>query len=269
MIEMEYTGNLSKMITESGNPIRYFLKLGENRIFMNDLIGKFIDLKFEGIIHCVACGREIKKAFGQGFCYPCFMNSPLNSECILKPELCLAHEGKGRDPQWEEENHNQPHYVYLAQTSGIKVGVTRINQVPTRWIDQGAWKAIKIALTPYRFLAGRIEVHLKKDIADKTPWQKMLKNETDKNLNLLNEKKRIIDRIDPEFHPYLLKDENEIDIFEYPVINYPEMVKSINLDKSPSIQSKLTGIRGQYLIFEDDRVINLRKHSGYKILLSV
>ncbi len=266
---MQFKGNLSKMRTVSGNPVRYFLTLGGIEIFMNDILGKVIDLRFEGIIHCVACGREIKKAFGQGFCYPCFMNSPLNSECILKPELCLAHEGKGRDPQWEEQNHNQPHYVYIAQTSGIKVGVTRTDQIPTRWIDQGVWKTIKLALTPHRFLAGMIEIHLKSIIPDKTPWQKMLKNETDENLDLQDEKGKIIEWIDPEFQTYMLKNENEVYTFQYPVINYPESVKSINLDKSPHIHSKLSGIRGQYLIFDDDYVINLRKYSGYEIFLSV
>ncbi len=266
---MEYQGDLSKMRTESENLVQYYLRLGEDEIFMNDLIGKPIEIQFGGIIHCVACGRKIKKAFGQGFCYPCFMNSPLNSECILKPELCRAHEGKGRDPVWEEENHNQSHYLYLAQTSGIKVGVTRITQVPARWIDQGAWKAIKLALTPHRFLAGMIEIYLKKSIADKTPWQKMLKNEIDENLNLLEEKNKIIERMDPEFQPYVLRDENEIYTFEYPVLKYPEVVKSINLDNSPHIQSTLIGIRGQYLIFEDEHVINLRKYSGYQITLVV
>jgi len=256
------------MRTESGEPVRYFLKLGEKEIFMNEWIGKTLDLKFTGIIHCVACGRVTKKSFGQGFCYPCFINSPLNSECILKPELCLAHEGKGRDPHWEEKNHNQPHYVYLAQTSGIKVGVTRIDQIPTRWIDQGAWKAIKLALTPYRYLAGMIEIHLKKNVADKTPWQRMLKNDTDENLDILMEKQKIFGWIDPGFQSFLLKEENEVYTFDYPVIRYPVKVKSINLDNTPHIQATLAGIRGQYLIFNDDRVINLRKYSGYEIALA-
>lgn len=264
---MEYTGNLSKMRIEFENPIRYYLRLGENEIKMNDLIGKPIDFRFGGIIHCVACGRKIKKAFGQGFCYPCFMNSPLNSECILKPELCRAHEGKGRDPEWEAENHNQPHYIYLAQTSGIKVGVTRITQVPTRWVDQGAWKAVKLALTPNRFLAGMIEVSLKKDISDKTPWQKMLKNEIQDRISILEAKGEIIEKMEAEYQPYVLRTENEVYTFEYPVLKYPSVVKSINLDKFHRILSTLIGIRGQYLIFEDDQVINLRKYSGYQVSL--
>jgi hypothetical protein len=264
---MAYRGNLSKMRIEQGNPVQYFLKLGDVDIFMNELIGKKISIKFEGIIHCIACGQRIKKAYGEGFCYPCFIKSPLNSECILRPELCLAHEGKGRDAAWEEENHNKPHYLYLAQTSEIKVGVTRTTQVPTRWLDQGAWRAIKVALTPNRYLAGMIEVLIKKQMSDKTPWQKMLTNEINDSLDLLQAKEKVIASLTREYEPYILPLDNEIFVFEYPVLKYPDQVKSINLDKCPEINGKITGIRGQYLIFEDNQVINLRRFSGYEIQL--
>lgn len=264
---MAYRGNLSKMRIDQGNPVQYFLKLGDVDIFMNELIGKKITIKFEGIIHCIACGQRIKKAYGEGFCYPCFIKSPLNSECILRPELCLAHEGKGRDAAWEEENHNKPHYLYLAQTSEIKVGVTRTTQVPTRWLDQGAWRAIKVALTPNRYLAGIIEVFIKKQMSDKTPWQKMLTNEINDSLDLLQAKEKVIASLTSEFDSYILPLENEIFVFEYPVLKYPDQVKSINLDKCPEIYGKITGIRGQYLIFEDNQVINLRRFSGYEIQL--
>jgi len=264
---MEYKGNLSKMQIAFENPVKYFLQLGEEKISMNDLIRQNIELNYDSIIYCVACGRKIKKAFGQGFCYPCFMNSPLNSECILKPELCRAHLGEGRDPAWEEKNHNQPHYVYLALTSGVKVGVTRMDQIPTRWIDQGAWKTIKLAFTPNRYTAGLIEINLKNHISDKTPWQKMLKNEQDESINLITEKEKIISLLDQEYIEYILSEDNEVFTFEYPVINYPKVIKSINLDKTPHIHEKLIGIRGQYLIFDKNHVINLRKYSGYEITL--
>ena len=266
---MEWQDNLSKMRVEHSSPVKYFLKLGEEEVFMNDLINQEINVHFTGIINCVACGRKIKKAFGQGFCYPCFMNSPLNSECIIRPELCLAHEGKGRDPEWEEKNHMQPHVVYIALTSGIKVGVTRTDQIPTRWIDQGAWKTIKFALTPYRQIAGLIESHLKNHLSDKTNWQKMLKNDMDHSADLTKDKIRISKLLLPEFKEYYLQDDNEIYTFEYPVTVYPDKIKSINLDKEPSFNGQLNGIRGQYLIMSDNRVINLRKYSGYEIVLSV
>ena len=266
---MEWQDNLSKMRTEHSSPVKYFLKLGKEEVLMNSLIDQEIRIQFDGTINCVSCGRKTKKAFGQGFCYPCFMNSPLNSECIIRPELCMAHEGKGRDPEWEKNNHNQPHIVYIALTSAIKVGVTRTDQIPTRWIDQGAWKAIKFARTPYRQIAGLIESSLKNHLSDKTNWQKMLKNDMDHSADILNEKIRISELLAPEFKEYFLPDDNEIYTFEYPVLEYPDKIKSINLDKEPSFQGRLNGIRGQYLIMSDSRVINLRKYSGYEIILSV
>jgi len=265
---MELKDNLGKMRCAYTSPVSYFLALEDKEIFMNSLLEKNITIRYTGVINCIACGRKTKKAFGQGFCYPCFMNSPLNSECILKPELCQAHEGGGRDPEWEEINHNKPHYVYLALTSGIKVGVTREDQIPTRWIDQGAWKAVKLAYVPYRKIAGSIEINLKMHMADKTNWQKMLKNEMNLTDDILVEKKKASDLLDEGFLEYLLPNENEVYTFEYPVLNYPEKVYSINLDKDPVVQGKLSGIRGQYLIFEDNRVINIRKFSGYEVIIN-
>jgi hypothetical protein len=265
---MELKGNLSKMRVEYTNPVSYFLELNNEEICINALIEKEIKIQFTGIINCVACGRVIKKAFGQGFCYPCFINSPLNSECILKPELCLAHEGGGRDPEWEENNHNTPHIVYLALTSSIKVGVTRVDQIPIRWIDQGAWKAVKLAFTPYRKIAGDVEIQLKEHMSDKTNWQKMLKNDMDHSIDILQEKNKVPDLLNDHLKKYLVPEDNEVFTFDYPVLNYPEKIKSINLDKDPEIHGELSGIRGQYLIFQDNRVINIRKYSGYEIKLN-
>ena len=158
---MSFSGNLSKMKTSLGSEVEYTLVLGDDSIEMNDFIGASIHLSFNGRINCVSCGNLTKKAFGQGFCYSCFINSPMNAECIIRPELCEAHLGKGRDVEWEIKHHLQPHYVYLAMTSKVKVGVTRGDQIPTRWIDQGAWKALPIARTENRHEAGVIEVALK------------------------------------------------------------------------------------------------------------
>ena len=266
---MIYHGDLSKMKAEQGESVKYTLRMEEKDVVMNDLIGNKISMRFTGIIHCVACGKVTKKAFGQGFCYSCFMSSPLNSECIIRPELCEAHLGKGRDPGWEEENHNKPHFVYLALTSGVKVGVTREDQVPVRWIDQGAWKAIKLARTPYRRIAGQIEVSLKNYLTDKTPWQKMLKNEMDFSADLVRVKEIISHKIPLSLGEYILSHDQEIFEFNYPVLRYPEKLKSLSPDKNPSIDAILTGIRGQYLMFNYSDVLNVRSNSGYEIELSV
>ena len=266
---MKYYGDLSKMKVQHENPVNYTLVLHDGEINMNELIGKKIKINFTGIIHCVSCGKVTKKAFGQGFCYPCFINSPMNSECILRPELCEAHEGRGRDIVWEELNHNKPHVVYLALTSGVKVGVTRNDQVPVRWIDQGAWKAIKIAETPYRQIAGLIELNLKNHLADKTPWQKMLKNEINDQIDLHSEKDRVIRLLSLAYLEYTLRENQKIYEFNYPVLKYPSKINSISPLKNSQIEATLTGIRGQYLMFDYTNVINLRSHSGYEIELHI
>lgn len=264
MSTRSYEGNLRKMSTMYADPVKYKLVLGEAEIDMNNAVGKQLKLHFTGLINCIRCGRKTSKSFAQGFCFPCFRDAPENSECIIRPELCEAHLGKGRDPEWEEKNHNQPHVVYVAISSGIKVGVTRATQVPYRWIDQGAWKAIKLAETPNRYLAGIIEVELKKFASDKTAWQRMLKNELPSEVEVLETKRKLQELMDDKFNQY---DSQDDDIYEinYPVLKYPDKVKSHNLDKNPTLAGKLQGVKGQYLIFEGGIVINIRKYGGYYI----
>ncbi|MDB9775192.1 DUF2797 domain-containing protein [Vicingaceae bacterium] len=258
-------GNISKMRVELEHPVHYSLQLSDEvKVDMNDLIGKEISLAFNGVINCVNCGRVTKKSFAQGSCYPCFINSPNNAECIIRPELCRAHLGEGRDPEWEERNHNQPHIVYMAIGAGIKVGVTRETQIPTRWIDQGAWKAVRLARTPNRYQAGVIEVDMKSHVSDKTHWMKMLKNELAEDLDVIKVKEELLQIMNDKYNDFHSED-NEIIEINYPVLEFPTKVKSHNLDKLPLLKGKLMGIKGQYLIFDGGIVINLRKYSGYHI----
>tara|TARA_B100000780_G_scaffold278164_1_gene250812 strand:+ start:1620 stop:2423 length:804 start_codon:yes stop_codon:yes gene_type:complete len=259
---MNVSGNLRKMRTsfQSGNEVQYFLNTEDGEINLNDFIEKPFTMHFEGRINCVACGRLTSKAFGQGFCYPCFKNSPMNSECIIRPELCEAHLGKGRDVEWEKKNHLQPHVVYLAASSGVKVGVTRNDQIPTRWIDQGASRALVLAETEYRQQAGLIEVALKDFISDKTNWQRMLKNEqTDADLFDLRDE--MANNLPTELQSFVAQNAQEWEI-KYPVVAYPTKVKSINLTKTPDVTATLLGIKGQYLIFDNNQVFNVRNNSG-------
>ncbi|RMG74168.1 MAG: DUF2797 domain-containing protein [Bacteroidetes bacterium] len=259
---MTYAGNLKKMTVAQGEPIAYSLALGEDRIDMTTRIGQPLRLHFTGQINCKICGRKIKKAFGEGLCYPDFMNHPANSPCIIRPELCAGHLGQGRDPEWEKTHHVQPHVVYLALSSAVKVGVTRADQVPTRWIDQGASAAIIIAETPYRQLAGLIEVAIKDHLTDKTPWQKMLKNEVAEGVDLVAEKQQALEFLPADLHAFASA-KDQIWTFAYPVQAFPDKVKSLNLDKTPTVEGILLGIKGQYLIFDDNRVMNIRRHTGY------
>ena len=255
-------GNIRKMNAENETPIQYSIVLSGKNLPINKHIGSIISLKWNGVINCVKCGKQTNKSFFQGFCYPCFISAPESSECILKPELCQAHEGISRDMEWAERYCLSNHYVYLSLTSGIKVGVTRHTQIPTRWIDQGAVKALKIARTPNRYLAGVIEVALKKFVSDRTAWQKMLKNDILINTDLYEYREKLKNELNDELNQYILEDEKEISI-KYPVEKYPQKIKSINLDKLREYSGVLTGIKGQYLYIDNQSVINIRKYSGY------
>ena len=262
----QYEGNLKKMKVLLDNPVQYTLELTGDEICMNDLIGKEISLTYSGKIHCKRCGRLTKKSFSQGFCYPCFQNAPENSPCIIHPELCEAHLGKGRDVEWEKEHHFQPHFVYLALTSTIKVGVTRATQIPTRWIDQGAWKAIRLAEVPYRNLAGQIEVALKDFLTDKTNWRHILQDVKAEGVDLIAKKHEIKNLMPDDLRMYFSTDD-EVTEMVYPVEKYLQKISSVNFDKTPELKGRLQGIRGQYLIFNENRVINIRKFTGYFVNL--
>lgn len=268
----EHVGDLRKMRVELDTPVRYWLRLrrGEKltEVALTPRLGDRITLRYAGTIHCVSCGRVTKKSFGQGFCYPCFRDAPESAPCIIRPELCEAHLGRGRDVAWEAAHHDRAHVVYLAVTSAVKVGVTRDDQIPTRWIDQGAWRAIRLAETPHRQLAGRIEVACKKHVSDKTPWQRMLKDERAEGVDLVADKARLLALLPSELQAFASPDDRVVQM-AYPQPRPPEKVKSLTLDKVPEVSGELQGIRGQYLILDGGRVFNVRRHSGYEITLSL
>lgn len=264
---MTYQGVLTKMQTEFSNPIQYYLVFENSFLSLNQLLDKSLEINFEGY-QCLNCGKK-KKIFRQGFCYDCFMGSAAAGDWIMKPELSTAHlDIEDRDLEYEKKVQLQPHIVYLALSSEVKVGVTRKTQVPTRWIDQGAIQAIPIVEVPNRYLAGITEVALKEHYADKTNWQKMLKNEIPK-VDLLEEKLSLKDYIPNEVQEFYDTNNSNIYQLQYPVLEYPKKVNSLNLDKSPNFSGKLTGIKGQYLIFEDGTVFNVRTFEGYVVKISI
>jgi hypothetical protein len=265
---MEAQGNIKKMRTVLDHPVQYYLPVGNHEVKMNDLIGSDIQLEYLGEINCIRCGRTIKKSFFQGFCYPCFISAPETEECVLRPELCRAHLGEARDMEFAKNHCLIEHVVYLSYTSGVKVGVTRNTQVPYRWIDQGAVGAIELARTPNRYIAGTIEVFLKKFVRDKTDWRGMLKNGLHLDHDLAERKNAAAELLSAELKAYLSAD-NRITEIEYPVTAYPLKVVSMNFDKTPVCAGKLAGIKGQYLMFDDNRVINIRKFGGYKVRLTL
>lgn len=264
---MTYEGVLTKMQTEIGDPIQYYLVFEDSFLNMNQLLDKEIEINFVGY-QCLNCCKK-KKIFRQGFCYDCFYSSPAVGDWIMRPELSTAHLGiEDRDLEYEQKVQLQPHVVYLAVASEIKVGVTRKTQVPTRWIDQGASQAIAVVEVPNRYLAGITEVALKSFYTDKTNWRKMLQN-SDQTFDLIAEKVKIETLIPEEAKEYFYSQKDDIYDLRYPVLHYPAKVASLNLDKTPSFQGKLVGIKGQYLIFENGTVFNVRGSEGYLVIISV
>ena len=271
---MKKSGNISKMVTKLVSPVEYQLPIGDDHVAMNELIGGEIQLTYAGEIHCVACGRKTNKSFSQGYCYPCFKSLAQCDSCIVKPEQCHYFEGTCREPQWGEQHCMQEHYVYLANSSGIKVGITRGSQIPTRWMDQGASQAIPIYKVKNRLVSGLVEVIIKQHVADKTAWQRMLKGEPEP-VDLAAKRDELFVTCDAEVKAVMDKQgedaitplqNEEVVSITYPVTEYPTKVSSFNFDKTPEVSGVLKGIKGQYLIL-DKGVLNIRKFSGYNVSL--
>lgn len=263
---MRYEGVLTKMQTENGSPIQYYLIFENDFLNVNQLLNKKVSIQFISY-QCLNCGSE-KKIFRQGFCYDCFFDIPQAAEWIMHPELSMAHLGKeDRDLEFEKRVQLQPHIVYLANSSNVKVGVTRKSQVPTRWIDQGAHEAIEIVEVPNRYLAGITEVALKQHVSDKTNWRTMLRNDI-KDENLVEWREKLKKFIPEEAAEYFIQNNSETHL-EFPVLKYPSKLRSLNLEKSPNYEGVLKGIKGQYLIFEDQTVFNVRGSEGFVVSIHV
>ena len=254
------------MQTELADPIQYYLIFDGDFLNLNQVLNKELTISFIKY-QCLNCGED-RPIFRQGFCRTCFYEIPTAGDWIMRPELSTAHLDKeDRDLEYEKKVQLQPHIVYLANSSNIKVGVTRKSQVPTRWIDQGAHEAIEIVEVPNRYLAGVTEVALKEHIGDKTNWRKMLTNDVDDE-DLVAYRNKLKKYIPEEAAAYYIESNTETHL-EFPVLQYPKKVKSLNLDKTPTYTGVLKGIKGQYLIFEDSTVFNVRGSEGYVVSLDV
>jgi len=263
---MILSGTLRKMQTELKETVQYYLVFKDQFLHVNQLLGHQISVKHVAN-ECLNCGLD-KKIWRQGFCYDCFSSIPQAGDWIMKPELSRAHlDEEDRDLDYEKRVQLKPHMVYLANSSNIKVGVTRKTQIPTRWIDQGAHEAIAILEAPNRYLAGITEVALKEKVADKTNWRKMLTNSIE-DVDLLRFRESVLDLIPQEAQEFILPVQEETHI-QFPVLEYPKKVASVNLAKTPEHSGKLMGIKGQYFIFEGGKVMNIRSHEGFVVDLKV
>lgn len=269
----ESEGHLQKMKVELDEPVSYALRLDNQLVPLNDQIGKKLTLRFDGAIACVHCSRKVKKSYNQGYCFPCSQRLAQCDMCIVRPQTCHFHLGTCREPEWGEANCMRPHVVYLANSSGLKVGITRREQIPTRWIDQGAHQALPIFAASTRRISGLLEVIIGSEVSDRTDWRKMLRGEPE-SVDLKARRNEIVSacqlRIDELAEQFgadsfaRIEDANTTEI-RYPVLEYPVKIRSLNFDKLPEISGTLLGIKGQYLIF-DIGVVNLRRHGGYRLV---
>ncbi len=263
-------GALHKMHTTLKDQVEYRLELSDTLV-LNELLGKRISISYEGQINCTHCGRKTKKSFSQGHCYPCFTKLAQCDTCIMSPEKCHFAAGTCRDENWAEQNCFTDHFVYLSNTSSLKVGITRHTQLPTRWIDQGAVEALVLYRVADRRLSGLVETEFKSLVKDKTNWRAMLKGDVTE-MSLEDERERLAHEMAPTIDALMKKEglqalsplgEGPVSI-EYPVLEYPTKITSFNLDKAPRVEGTLMGIKGQYLIL-DTGVINMRKFTGYQV----
>lgn len=262
-----FSGVLKKMLTSVDQEVQYYLDLPHNVLHMNQCVNKHLTLTFK-TYQCLNCQKS-EPIFRQGFCKKCFFESPQAGDWIMRPELSKAHlDIEDRDLAYEKKVQLQPHIVYLALSSHLKVGITRKNQVPTRWIDQGAHQAMTLLEIPNRYLAGVGEVALKEHFSDKTNWRKMLQFNEVPEIDWTNERNKAIDALPNELKPYIIHDEN-LTTLPFPVERYPDKVKSLNLIKEEQYTGVLKGIKGQYLIFEDNTVFNIRSNEGLVVELNV
>ncbi|MBF6623163.1 MAG: DUF2797 domain-containing protein [Pseudomonas stutzeri] len=268
-------GALSKMSIQLGAPVQYSFRLNDALVPVNPLIGKTLRLEYLGAINCTHCGRKTNKSFSQGFCYPCFKKLPQCDVCIMSPEKCHHDFGTCRDPQWGMDFCMTDHVVYLANSSGIKVGITRATQLPTRWLDQGASQALPIMRVATRQQSGLVEDLLRSQVADRTNWRALLKGDAEA-MDLVQARERIFDAcaeglqaLQQRFGLQAIQPVADAEVVEirYPVEAYPTKIVSLDLEKTPVVEGTLKGIKGQYLIL-DTGVINIRKFTAYQVAAS-
>ncbi|MEB3766315.1 DUF2797 domain-containing protein [Acinetobacter sp. MD2] len=259
--------------------VEYQFTLDASIVHLPIQVGQEVEIEWTGQIYCTSCGTKTPKSYSQGHCFKCFKTKASCDLCIMKPETCHYHLGTCREESFAKNVCFQPHIVYLANSSALKIGITRLGQMPTRWLDQGATQALPIMQVGSRRLSGQLETMFAEQLADKTDWRKLLKGEAEP-LNLTEIRNEILTEFTPkiqkirdEFSQNLdfsegieILEHEQMREFVYPVDLYPEKIKSHNLDKTPTIRGKLQGIKGQYLIM-DSGVINIRKYTGYQLII--
>ncbi|WDL97108.1 DUF2797 domain-containing protein [Alicyclobacillus sp. ALC3] len=263
----QLTGYLRELNHSWHAPIQYEIVTEEGTLPLNDLIGTGIQLRFTGEKKCIACGRSVKKLYQNGYCFPCVTTLAECDLCIVKPHECHFHKGTCRDESFGQSHCMIPHYVYLAFSSDVKVGLTRKGREFRRWVDQGASAAVLLAETTTRKQAGELEMTLTAIMPDKTNWRKMLsvRDVSSEIVDTLSQTRRTaLEFLASRQELAEVMPDREIHTFVYPRVDVEVALKSLSLDKEPVLEGRLVGIKGQYLLFPHG-VFNVKKHAGMRV----
>ncbi|MEE9254252.1 MAG: DUF2797 domain-containing protein [Pseudomonadales bacterium] len=268
-------GPLRKMRARATDVVEYEFVLGDTAIAANPIIGRELTLRFVGTITCIHCGAVTPRSYAQGHCYGCFKKLAACDLCVVSPDRCHYAQGTCREPDWGERNCIRPHLVYLANSSGLKIGLTRDDALPTRWIDQGATQAMLIAQVDTRQQAGFVEKAIGAHVSDRTDWRTMVGRDP-AEMDLPGEWARLrelsadaIDAVQARFGERVIRllDDEPVTHIVYPIERYPRDLRAFNLEKEPLVEGVLLGIKGQYLLL-DTGVLNVRRITSFHVELS-
>lgn len=265
---MLLTGDLRELEPTFGVPISYSLRLvsanGPRSIPI--AVGDTVVFRPTGVLRCVACGRSVNKLYQNGYCFPCVQTLAECDLCIVKPHQCHFHLGTCRDEAFAAEQCMVPHYVYIAWSSGFKVGITRKGRQFKRWMDQGAMEAAVIAEVPDRKTAGDLEVHIAQSMADKTNWRKMLADEEGPDRPLVEVAREVQSSVAETYRPYLVVDVRP-ERLAYPrQPGFTITLTSLAFTSDKPVGGVIRGIKGQYLMF-DDGVLNVKRWAGHEVVV--
>ena len=242
--------------------VEYALLLDEQRISLSAQVGQSIRLKFLGQSTCGNCHVSVNKLEGGGYCKNCFFSLARCDRCFVSPERCHFAQGTCREPQWGESYCMQPHVVYLANSSGPKVGITRADRNFYRWLSQGAVQGMVIAHAKTRRDAGLLEVAIKSKVSDKTNWRRMVSMQP-QNLDLLQLARQLQSAIElPEGTQWVSAMIGHD--LAYPIQSHAPAQRLIISETNPELLDNLHGIKGQYLLLSQG-AFNVAAHGGMTV----
>ena len=263
-------GPLVKLVSAPTDPASYTLCVDTEpakTLPLNAVLGRGVEIRFLDRITCRYCASVTKKSYGEGYCYPCFKHLARCDLCVVSPDRCHYHLGTCREPTWGESFCMQPHRVYLANTTGPKVGITRAGHELVRWIDQGASQGLLMCAARTRRLAGLVEVSFAEHITDRTDWRRLVSRDT-APVDLMGLREELKSKLGPLPEGVSWLQGQAPITLRYPMRRYGGKIRRLLLNKEPVVRGNLLGVKGQFLLF-DHGVFNVRQHTSYHVRVTV